>query len=313
MSEGRFFVHESALLESTHIGDGTRIWAFAHVLEGAQIGVDCNICDHTFIENDVVLGDRVTIKSGVQLWDGLRIEDDVFIGPNATFTNDPLPRSKQYLDEHPITVIRRGSSIGANATILPGITIGQHAVVGAGAVVTCSVPPHAVVVGNPARIMRYVGGVNHSSSGLLEKSRSQNLTIEVTGVSLHVVPRIRDQRGDLIAREVGAGLPFTPERCFLIVGSRPSVVRGQHAHRRCKQLLVCVEGSIVCMVDDGDRRQELLLDNPEVGLYVPPFIWATQYNYTKGAVLLVFASDPFDPADYIHDYELFLSEIRRPD
>ena len=112
MSEGSVFVHENAMLESEQVGDGTRVWAFAHVLPGARIGADCNICDHTFIENDVVIGDRVTIKPGVQLWDGIRIEDDVFVGPNATFTNDPAPRSKQYLDEHPITVVRRGASIG---------------------------------------------------------------------------------------------------------------------------------------------------------------------------------------------------------
>ena len=101
MSDGSVFVHEHALLESDQVGGGTRVWAFAHVLPGARIGADCNICDHTFIENDVVIGDHVTIKPGVQLWDGTRIEDDVFVGPNATFTNDPSPRSKQYLDEHP--------------------------------------------------------------------------------------------------------------------------------------------------------------------------------------------------------------------
>ncbi len=91
-----FMVHPQGLCETTHVGEGTRIWAFSHVLPGASLGRDCNICDHVFIENDVVLGDRVTVKCGVQLWDGLRIEDDVFIGPNATFTNDRFPRSKQY-------------------------------------------------------------------------------------------------------------------------------------------------------------------------------------------------------------------------
>ena len=155
MSGGRHFEHPRALVESTEIGPGTRVWAFAHVLPGARIGRDCNICDHTFIENDVVIGDRVTVKCGVQLWDGLRIGDDVFIGPNATFTNDPSPRSKQHLDEVLETVLEKGCSIGANATLLPGITIGEGAMVGAGAVVTRSVPPNAVVVGNPARIVRY--------------------------------------------------------------------------------------------------------------------------------------------------------------
>jgi acetyltransferase-like isoleucine patch superfamily enzyme len=145
-----------ALVESTRIGRGTRVWAFAHILPGATIGEDCNICDHTFIENDVIVGDRVTVKCGVQLWDGVRLEDDVFVGPNATFTNDPMPRSRQRPEAFAQTIVRAGASIGANATILPGIEIGARAMVGAGAVVTKSVPPRAVVTGNPARVLRYV-------------------------------------------------------------------------------------------------------------------------------------------------------------
>jgi len=124
-------------------------------LAGAEIGSDCNICAHCFIENDVVVGDRVTIKNGVQLWDGLRIEDDVFIGPNATFTNDPSPRSKCDFTLLQTTV-KKGASIGANATILPGLTIGTKAMIGAGAVVLSNVPDRAVVVGNPAKIIKYV-------------------------------------------------------------------------------------------------------------------------------------------------------------
>src|SRR5262252_8954396 len=128
-----YYTHPRALVESDKIGDRTRIWAFAHVLSGARIGADCNICDHTFIENDVVVGDRVTLKSGVQLWDGVTLEDDVFIGPNATFTNDRMPRSKKYPEVFLRTLVRRGASVGANATIFP-VTIGENAMVGAGAV-----------------------------------------------------------------------------------------------------------------------------------------------------------------------------------
>lgn len=147
--------HPQALVESEQIGAGTRIWAFAHVLPGARIGADCNICDHVFIENEVVLGDRVTVKNGVQIWDGVTLEDDVFVGPNATFTNDPWPRSRRRPEAWPKLRVCRGASIGANATLLPGVTIGEEAMVGAGAVVTESVPPRAVVVGNPARVVRY--------------------------------------------------------------------------------------------------------------------------------------------------------------
>ena len=152
----KHFQHPQALVETTAIGAGTRIWAFVHVLPGAVIGGDCNICDHVFIENDVRVGDRVTVKCGVQLWDGVTLEDDVFVGPNATFTNDRRPRSSVRREPFDRTVVRQGATIGANATILPGVVIGSHALVGAGAVVTRDVPDFAQVVGNPARITGYV-------------------------------------------------------------------------------------------------------------------------------------------------------------
>lgn len=148
-----FYVHPNALVETTNIGDGSRIWAFVHILPKAKIGSDCNICDHVFIENDVTVGDRVTVKCGVQLWDGVHLEDDVFVGPNASFTNDPFPRSKQSFTLQQ-TIVKRGASIGANATILPGITIGEKAMVAAGSVVTRDVPPFSLVMGNPARVVK---------------------------------------------------------------------------------------------------------------------------------------------------------------
>ena len=150
----KFFKHPKAIVESKKIGAGTRIWAFAHVLPGAAIGEDCNICDHVFIENNVIIGDRVTIKCGVQLWDGLRVENDVFIGPNATFTNDPFPRSKKPLKRHPVTQLKKRSSVGANATLMPGVTVGESAMIGAGAVVTRDVPPRTLVTGFPAKVRR---------------------------------------------------------------------------------------------------------------------------------------------------------------
>lgn len=149
-------IHAFADVSSTNIGFGSQIWQYVVILKGARIGIDCNICAHVLIENDVVVGDRVTIKSGVQLWDGLRVEDDVFIGPNVTFANDRFPRSKKYPEQFSITTIKRGASIGAGAIILPGLTIEQFAMIGAGSVVTKSVPKGAVVMGNPARIVRYV-------------------------------------------------------------------------------------------------------------------------------------------------------------
>ncbi|HAS6257781.1 TPA: N-acetyltransferase [Vibrio vulnificus] len=149
-------IHPLSDVSTERIGEGTTIWQFSVVLSGAQIGKDCNLCAHTFVENDVVLGDRVTIKSGVYLWDGIVLEDDVFIGPCVSFTNDKFPRSKKYPESFPKIQIQKGASIGANATILPGVTIGQNAMVGAGSVVTKDVPAMAVVVGNPAKIIRYI-------------------------------------------------------------------------------------------------------------------------------------------------------------
>lgn len=150
------FIHSLADVAECQIGEGTRVWQFVVVLKGAKIGADCNICAQTLIEGDVVIGDRVTVKSGVQIWDGSVIGDDVFIGPNATFCNDLYPRSKQYPTQFSGVTIHNGASIGANATLLPGITIGEKAMVGAGAVVTKDVPDRAVVVGNPAIIVRFL-------------------------------------------------------------------------------------------------------------------------------------------------------------
>ncbi len=152
----RFYCHPQTIVESKTIGDRTRIWAFVHILPGAKIGVDCNICDHIFIENDVIVGDRVTIKCGVQLWDGLRIEDDVFVGPNVTFANDMYPRSKVRPPAYPSTILEKGCSIGANATILPGMRIGRYAMIGAGSVVTKDVAAYTLVTGNPARVRRKI-------------------------------------------------------------------------------------------------------------------------------------------------------------
>lgn len=140
-------IHTLSDVQSVHIGEGTNIWQFCVVLEGAVIGTNCNICANCFIENDVVVGDRVTVKCGVQLWDGLRIEDDVFIGPNVTFCNDKYPRSRNRGFQVQGTTVKRGASIGANATILPGIVIGEGAIIGAGAIVTRDVPPKETVIG----------------------------------------------------------------------------------------------------------------------------------------------------------------------
>jgi UDP-2-acetamido-3-amino-2,3-dideoxy-glucuronate N-acetyltransferase len=297
--------HPAAIVETENIGAGTRVWAFVHILPGAQIGANCNLCDHVFIENDVVVGDKVTVKSGVQLWDGVRIEDDVFIGPNVTFTNDPFPRSKKPPQEFSSTVIQKGASIGANATILPGVTVGQNAMVGAGSVVTKNVPPNAIVLGNPARIVNYV--VKSAGENVQIISDEPELPeIPVSAVKLLKFPEISDLRGNLTFAETPGLLPFVPSRFFLIYDIPGKEVRGEHAHKELHQFMICIKGSCAVVVDDGNERCELVLNKPSLGLYVPPMIWATQYKFTQDAVLLVLASDVYKAEDYIRNYEEYL-------
>ena len=150
------FVHNLSDVQTINIGLNTKIWQFVVILPDATIGSNCNICSHCLIENEVVIGDNVTIKSGVQIWDGITLEDNVFIGPNVTFTNDKNPRSKQFVDNYPKTIVRQGASIGANATILPGITVGENAMIGAGSVITKDVPANQIWVGNPAKYYKDV-------------------------------------------------------------------------------------------------------------------------------------------------------------
>ncbi len=296
--------HPTALVESDHVGEGTQIWAYAHILPGARIGRDCNICDHTFIENDVIVGDRVTIKCGVQLWDGLRVEDDVFVGPNATFTNDRFPRSKQHLAEYPRTVIKRGASIGANATLAPGIVIGEMAMVGAGAVVTHNAPPHSKLTGNPARIIGYVDASPEPAVTLAEDGEDASQLGEAV---VFRIPGAKDLRGSLSFGEVHRQVPFEVQRYFLVFDVPSEHVRGEHAHRTLQQFLVCVAGRCNVVIDDGVRRHEVVLDSPGKGVYIPAMLWATQYKFTRDAVLLVLASEYYDAAEYIRDYGEFIA------
>jgi acetyltransferase-like isoleucine patch superfamily enzyme len=307
------FVHPQGLCESPTVGDGTRIWAFAHVLPGARIGRDCNVCDHTFIEGDVVIGDRVTVKSGVQLWDGVRLGNNVFVGPNATFTNDHFPRSKQRPERYLETFVEDGASIGANATILPGIRIGRSAMVGAGAVVTKNVPANAIVVGNPAVIVGYQTDTGAPTEPVIA---SGDLTdrhpLGVGDCALMPLRALGDMRGGLTPIEFAQDLPFVPRRSFLVYDVPSRRVRGEHAHKVCAQFLVAVHGRLNVMVDDGQNRIEVVLEDQRTGLYLSPMVWGVQYRFDRDTVLLVFASHPYDASDYIRDYEEFLTAVARP-
>jgi acetyltransferase-like isoleucine patch superfamily enzyme len=301
------FQHPQALVETARIGRGTRVWAFAHILPGATVGADCNICDGVFVENDVVIGDRVTLKCGVQIWDGITLEDDVFIGPNATFTNDGFPRSRRRA-KLARTLVRRGASIGANATILPGLTLGVDSMVGAGAVVTRDVPPNAIVVGNPARIVGYVGAdrLRETNAAPAVDEGGAPRRLGVRGGRLHRLPLLRDLRGALTFGEIGQHVPFDIKRYFLVFDVPSREVRGEHAHKELHEFLVCLRGSCSVALDDGENRDEVRLESPALGLHVPPKLWRVHYKYSPDAMLLVLASDVYKADDYIRSYDEFV-------
>jgi acetyltransferase-like isoleucine patch superfamily enzyme len=302
------FIHPQAICESTAIGDRTRIWAFAHVLPGARLGTNCNICDGVFIENDVLIGNNVTVKCGVQIWDGITIEDDVFIGPNATFANDLFPRSKLQRRDLPRTLVCQGASIGANATILPGVTIGRNAMIGAGSVVTTNVPANAVVAGNPARISGYVTPERTDRLAPTHLTADEPTVIEsaVRGARIHRLKLVEDMRGNLSTGEFGADVPFPPKRYYVVFDIEERKIRGEHALRTTHQFVVCVHGSCSMLLDDGHTREVVELNSPALAVYVPPMTWSVQYRHSANATVVVFCSAVYDPNDYIRDYETFV-------
>jgi len=302
------FIHRQALCESDDIGENTRILAFAHVLAGARIGAGCEVGDGAFVDRDNSIGDRVKIGSGARLSSGVKLCDDVIVGTNATFSSEPN-QCGAYLDDGQRTVVNAGASIGANATILTGVEIGRGANVSAGAVVTRSVPPNAIVVGNPAYIVGYseTRAADTSDQRILPSSPAA-VDLGVRGVRLERFAEYSDLRGSLTAGDLpDDAVPFAPRRWFLVYDVPNQEVRGEHAHRVCHQFLVCVSGSMTVAVDDGTRRTEVTLDSPTLGLYVPPLVWASQFHYGPDSVLLVLASHPYDAGDYIRDYEIFLA------
>jgi carbonic anhydrase/acetyltransferase-like protein (isoleucine patch superfamily) len=258
-----------------------------------------------FVEGDVVIGDRVTVKSGVQLWSGVELEDEVFVGPNATFTNDRFPRSKDYQAILPRTLVKNGASVGANATVIAGVIIGSHAMIGAGAVVTSDVPSNAIVVGNPARISGYVAVAARRALEPLQAAVARE-QLRVRGARVVELTLQSDLRGSVSVGEFDRHLPFLPHRYFVIFDVPSKEVRGEHAHRTLEQFRVCLRGTCSLVLDDGQEREEIALSTPRVGVYIPPMVWLRQYRHSADAVVLVLASAAYDPGDYVRDYDEFV-------
>lgn len=247
----------------------------------------------------VCFPEGVVICSGAYVPANVRFGPDCYVGPNVVF-----------VDGEPITV-HRGVWIGGNATLMPGIALAARCVVRPGSVVSRSVPPFAVVEGNPATIVGYVDTLRDPASVVNPAPRSEATVEElpVAGVTLHHFLVVPDLRGHLTVGDFGPQVPFAPRRFFMVYGVPNREIRGEHAHRECHQFLICVQGSCAVVADDGRIRAEVVLDTPRRGLYLPPMTWGIQYKYTADAMLLVFASHPYDPSDYIREYEQFLDEV----
>lgn len=236
-----------------------------------------------------------------------KIEPGVTIGHRVIFAGDGI-------------IVRANARLDAAAVIGEGVTIGQGAWVRAGAVVLRSIPPNAIVEGNPAQVVGYVNQaandqrpdprlINVQSLGELQ--RPARVPLEVGNSALYLMRRVIDTRGSLTVGEVPTEVPFSPARYFAVFGVPSVELRGEHAHKQCQQFLICLHGSCRVLLDDGDKRCEVTLDRPDMGVYMPAMIWGTQYRYSPDAVLLVFASRPYEAEDYLRTYDDFLAEKAR--
>lgn len=236
-----------------------------------------------------------------------RIEPGVTLGQRVTLAGDNI-------------VIRENARLDAACVIAEGVTVGQGAWVRAGAVVLRSIPPNAIVEGNPAQVVGYVDRATRENrpdprlidvQGFSHLDRPTRIPLDVGGSALYLMRRVADTRGPLTVGEVPNEVPFSPARYFAVFGVPSVELRGEHAHKRCQQFLICLHGSCRVLLDDGDRRCEVTLDRPDMGVFMPEMIWGTQYRYSPDAVLLVFASRTYEADDYLRTYDDFLAERTR--
>lgn len=247
----------------------------------------------------------IEINSKALIPEGVLVEENVVCDPRVIFAGKNI-------------VLRRNVRLDAACLISDGVTIGQGAWVRAGAVVLQSVPPNAIVEGNPAYVVGYVAGsemkVGGGDSTVIDATsfskldRPAKVPLNVKNCAVYLMRKVVDARGSLTVGEVPTEVPFLPSRYFIVYGVPSIELRGEHAHRRCQQFLICVHGSLRVMLDDGIRRCEVLLDRPDMGIFMPEMIWGTQYRASQDAVLLVFASRPYEVDDYIRTYDEFMSE-----
>ena len=287
------FVHPTADVHDSVIGLNSRVLQYAIVAENCDIGENTIIHPHCVLQPGVVIGDDVTIHCGVHIATGTRIEDQVSIGANSAIAG----RSGQTSGEG--AHIKVQASIGFGVTISAGVEVGQMSLIDDGSVVTGNVPPGARVCGNPATIQGY------RDRESFPVRLHQPSDCGIPGVGFLQLQQVQDLRGTLTVCQWDQQLPFVPQRIFFLHGVPNEKVRGAHAHRECMQFLVCINGSVNVLVDDGIAREEFVLRSASEGLLIPPGIWATQYKYSASAMLAVIASHNYAAEDYIRDYQEF--------
>lgn len=299
------FIHDRAVCTPNQIGEGTFIRADVRISPSACIGQHCCIFEGVTVENDVVIGDRVIIKNQARIFECVVVGDDTFIG------NDVVIHGYLSGSEKPQqTKIGRNVYLGDGVEVQANVIIGDFAVIGAGVLVTKSVPDYAILSGASAQVLgnKINPSVDPSLNHLEDHVVSARQT-SVKGVTLHDIHKVEDERGKLSMGEFGRNIPFMVSRYFLVYAVPAEEVRGNHAHFKCHQFLIAVNGSISVVADDGVNREKFVLDRADKGLYLPPMTWGVQYEYSEDAVLLVLASDYYDNEDYIRNYDEFIAHI----
>lgn len=297
-------IDPDARCDSTSIGSGTSIGPMSIVDREAIVGSNCHIADHVSIQGRASIGSRVTVESGARIGLWVTIEDDVSIGPNAAigYLGPGVSAS-----EAP-TILERDASVGAGSVVVGGVRLGLQSVTHPGSVVMSDVPPKAIVAGNPASIRGYIDTSRPDSLASVASETIEDpgiVPLDVGGCEMWDLPNYRDLRGSLVAMEFVDDLPFTPVRTFVVFSVPGGEVRGEHAHRECAQFLIAAHGALTVVVDDGTHSTEVSLDSPTRGLYIPPGVWAVQYKFQEGGVLVVHASHSYDSDEYIRDYSEF--------
>ncbi len=306
----RQLYHPTALVESKRIGPDTRVEAFAQIAAGAVVGARCLIGSGVLISRSSIVGDRVSVMAGARLPGDTTVDNDVYIGHNAVLGDDVRISDNNLSNRTTRVTVRAGTRIGANATILPGITLGANTLIEAGAVVTRDVPRNSIVAGNPAHITGYVNSTHAPTAPAPAVRADGSLrSLAAAGACLYRMPLVRDLRGSLTFGEINLHLPFDPKRYFVVFDVPSRELRGEHAHLELHEFVVCLQGSCAFALDDGSNRDEVILDEPTIGLHIPPRLWRVHYKYSSDAIMLSLCSDIYRAEDYVRDYDDFLHLI----